>query len=49
LLLAVASAAVRLAGDHNAADLLAFAFFSSATLDLYRAAELRAAVRTVRS
>jgi hypothetical protein len=49
LLLAIASVAVRMGGDHYAADLLAFAFLTSATLTLYRTGELRAAVRTVRS
>ena len=32
-----------------AADLLAHAFLASATLDLYRSADLRSAVRTLRS
>jgi hypothetical protein len=49
LLLAIASVAVRMAGDHGVADLLAFAFFTSATFSLYRTGDLRTAVRTVRS
>jgi hypothetical protein len=49
LLLAIASVAVRMAGEHNAADLLALAFFASATFNLYRTGEIRAVVRTVRS
>lgn len=49
LLLAIASVAVRMGGDHHAADLLAVAFLTSATFALYRTGELRAAVRTVRS
>lgn len=49
LLLAIASVAVRLGGDHNTADLLAFAFLAAATLTLYRTPELRAAVRLARS
>ncbi len=49
LLLAIASVAVRMGGDPYAADLLAFAFLTSATFALYRTGELRAAVRTVRS
>ena len=49
LLLAIASVAARLAGDHSTADLLAFAFLTSATLVLYRTPDLRAAVRLVRS
>ena len=38
-----------MAGDIVAADLLAFAFLTSATLNLYRSADLRSAVRTMRS
>jgi hypothetical protein len=49
LLLAIASVAVRLGGDHNTADLLAFAFLGAATLTLYRTSELRAAIRLARS
>jgi hypothetical protein len=49
LLLAIASVAVRMTGDHIAADVLAFAFFASATFDLYRTGELRTAVRRTRS
>jgi hypothetical protein len=49
LLLAIASIAMRLSGDHNTADLLAFAFLAAATLTLYRTPELRAAIRVVRS
>jgi hypothetical protein len=49
LLLAIASVAVRLGGDHNTADLLAFAFLAVATLTLNRTTELRAAVRPARS
>jgi hypothetical protein len=49
LLLAIASVAVRMDGDHSAADLLALAFLTSATFNLYRTGELRTAVRTVRS
>ena len=49
LLLAIASVAVRLGGDHQVADLLAFAFLTSATLALYRTGEIRTVVRTVRS
>jgi hypothetical protein len=49
LLLAIASAAVRLGGDPIAADLLALTFLAVATLTLYRTSELRPAVRTVRS
>ena len=49
LLLAIASVLVRMTGDQVAADLLAFAFFTSATLSLYRTGELRTAGRAVRS
>jgi hypothetical protein len=49
LLLAIASVAARLGGDHSAADILAFTFLGAATFTLYRTRELRAAVRTVRS
>jgi len=49
LLLAIASVVVRMGGDHSTADVLAFAFFTSATFNLYRTGELRTAVRTVRS
>jgi hypothetical protein len=49
LVLAIASVAARLAGDHSAADLLAIAFLTVATFMMYRTGELRAAVRTVRS
>ena len=33
LLLAIASVAVRMSGDHDTADLLAFAFLAGATLN----------------
>jgi hypothetical protein len=36
-------------GEIVAADLLAYAFLTSATLNLYRSADLRSAVRTLRS
>jgi hypothetical protein len=49
LLLAIASVAVRLGGDHVTADLLAFAFLTSVTFALYRTGELRTVARTVRS
>jgi hypothetical protein len=49
LLLAIASVAVRMAGEHTVADMLALAFFASATFNLYRTGEIRSAVRTVRS
>ena len=49
LLLAIASVVVRMGGDIVAADLLAFGFLTSATLNLYRSADLRSAVRTLRS
>jgi hypothetical protein len=49
LLLAIASVVVRMGGDHAAADLLAFAFLTSATVNLYRSSALRSAVRTLRS
>jgi hypothetical protein len=49
LLLAIASVAVRMSGDHVVADLLAYGFVMSATLSLYRNRELRTAVRPVRS
>jgi hypothetical protein len=49
LLLAIASVVVRMGGEIVAADLLAHAFLASATLDLYRSADLRSAVRTLRS
>jgi hypothetical protein len=49
LVLAIASVVVRMSGDHAAADLLAFAFLTSATFNLYRTAELRAVVRGARS
>jgi len=49
LLLAIASVGVRMAGESIAADLLAFAFLTSATFNLYRSADLRSAVRTLRS
>ncbi len=49
LLLAIASVAVRMGGDHNTADLLAFAFLGAATLALYRTRDLRAPVRIARS
>jgi len=48
LLLAIGSVIVRMYGDHAAADLLAFAFLTSATLNLYRR-EPPSAVRAVRS
>jgi len=49
LLLAIASVAVRMGGDHGTADLLAVAFLTSATLALYRPREFRATARAVRS
>ena len=49
LLLAIASVAARLGGDHGTADLLAFAFLGAATITLYRTREFRAAVRLGRS
>jgi hypothetical protein len=49
LVLALASVVVRMGGDHGAADLLAFAFLTVATFNLYRAGELRAVVRVARS
>jgi hypothetical protein len=49
LLLAIASVVARIAGDPVAADMLAFAFLGAATLHLYRAHDLRAAVRAIRS
>ena len=49
LVLALASVIVRMNGDHAAADLFAFAFLGSATLNLYRTRDLRPAVRIVRS
>ena len=48
LVLAIASVIVRMNGDHAAADLLAFAFLTGATLNLYRGGELRAIARPVR-
>jgi hypothetical protein len=49
LVLALASVMVRMTGDHAAADLFAFAFLGSATLNLYRTRDLRPAIRTARS
>jgi hypothetical protein len=49
LLIAIASMLARLGGDPVTADLLGFAFFTAATLHLYRTSDLRAAVRAVRS
>jgi hypothetical protein len=49
LLIAIASVVVRMGGDIVAADLLAYAFLTSVTLNLYRSADLRSAVRTLRS
>jgi hypothetical protein len=49
LLIAIVSAAVRLAGDQGAADFLAMTYLTSITLHLVRSSELRTAVRTVRS
>jgi hypothetical protein len=49
LLLAIASVTLRIAGDPVTADVLAIAFLTSATVHLYRAGELRTAVRPVRS
>lgn len=49
LLIALASVVARMGGDHSTADLLAFAFLTAATFNLYRAPELRTAVRTIRS
>jgi hypothetical protein len=36
-------------GDHATADLIAFAFLTSATFNLYRTREIRPAIRAVRS
>jgi hypothetical protein len=49
LLLAIASVAVRLRGDHGPADLLAIVYLSAVTLRLHRSSELLTAVRSVRS
>ena len=49
LVLAIASVLVRMNGDHATADLIAFAFLTSATFHLYRTREFRPAVRAVRS
>jgi hypothetical protein len=49
LVLAVASVAVRLTGDHGPADFLAIAYLVTISLHLQRSGDLRAAVRAVRS
>jgi hypothetical protein len=49
LVLAVASAAVRLTGENGPADLLAMAYLLTITLHLQRSSDLRAAVRAVRT
>jgi hypothetical protein len=49
LVLAIASVAVRLAGDHGVADMLAVAYLATVTLHLHRSTELRAVAVRVRS
>ena len=49
LLLAIASVVARQAGDAALADLFAYAFLGVLTLHLYRAGDLRSAVRAARS
>jgi hypothetical protein len=49
LLLAIASVLVRMSGDALAADLLAYAFLTSATFSLCYSRELRLFVRSARS
>ena len=49
LVLAIASVAVRLAGDHGVADMLAVAYLATVTLHLHRSTEVRAVAVRVRS
>jgi hypothetical protein len=49
LLIALASAAVRLVGDQMLADVLAIGYLASVTAHLTRSGELRSAVRATRS
>jgi hypothetical protein len=49
LLIAIASAAVRLVGDHAVADLLATAYLANITAHMMRSGELRSAVRATRA
>jgi hypothetical protein len=49
LLIAIASVAVRLVGNHALADVLAMGYLASVTSHLMRSGELRSAVRATRS
>jgi hypothetical protein len=49
LLIAIASAAVRLSGDHAVADILAMGYLASVTSHLWRSSDLRSAVRATRT
>ena len=49
LLLAIGSVVARIGGEHNTADLLAYAFLTAATFHLCHRRELQTLVRTARS
>jgi hypothetical protein len=49
LLIAIASVAVRLVGDHPLADVLAMGYLASVTSHLMRSGDLRSAVRATRA